>query len=119
MDKVILKEKFDKITSYWEPGIIGALNGQHVKIAKIKGEFIWHVHEQEDELFYVMKGHLFIRLKNDEIELQEGEMYIVPKGIEHQPYAPVETHIMMFEPAGTLNTGNIKNERTVSKPKLI
>ncbi len=117
MDKVNIAEKFQKVSYYWEPGIIGSLNGQHVKIAKIKGEFIWHSHENEDELFLVIKGRIIIRLQDREIELHEGELFIVPRGVEHQPYAPEEAQILMFEPAGTLNTGNIQNERTVGQPK--
>ena len=119
MDKVNIAEKFQKVSSYWQPGIIGSLNGQHVKIAKIKGEFIWHSHEDEDELFMVVKGHIFIRLRDHEIELHEGELFIVPRGVAHQPYAPEEAQILMFEPAGTLNTGNIQNERTVERPELL
>lgn len=119
MDKVNVAEKFQKVSSYWKPGIIGSLNGQHVKIAKIKGEFIWHSHENEDELFMVIKGRIIIRLRDREIELNEGELFIVPRGVEHQPYAPEEAQILMFEPAGTLNTGNVQNERTVEQPKQL
>lgn len=119
MNKVILAEKFQKISSFWEPGIVGELNGQHVKIAKIKGEFIWHSHDEEDELFLIVKGRVIIRLRDRYVELNEGEFFIVPKGVEHQPFAPEEAHILMFEPAGTLNTGTKKNERTVEKPKKL
>ncbi len=119
MDKINIAEKFKKVSSFWEPGIIGSLNGQHVKIAKIKGEFIWHSHENEDELFLVIKGRIIIRLRDREIELNEGELFIVPRGVEHQPFASDEAHILMFEPAGTLNTGNKQNERTVEQPKLL
>lgn len=119
MDKVNLAEKFQKISSFWNPGIVGELNGQHVKIAKIKGEFIWHTHENEDEFFLVVKGRIIIRLREGNIELNEGEFFVVPRGMEHQPYAPEEAHILMFEPVGTLNTGNIQNERTVEKLKKL
>jgi mannose-6-phosphate isomerase-like protein (cupin superfamily) len=111
-DKVNITEKFGQIHEYWSPKIIGVLNGQEVKLAKIKGEFPWHHHEHEDELFWVVKGAFTLRLKDREIHLQEGEFFIVPKGTEHQPVAEEEAHILLFEPANTLNTGNVVNEFT-------
>jgi len=117
MHKVNLSEKFAQFNEQWSPKIVGKLNGQEVKIAKIQGEFIWHAHEKEDELFYIVKGHITLKLRDRDIELDEGEMFIVPKGVEHKPVAEEEARILMFEPASTLNTGNIDNERTVSDPE--
>ncbi len=119
MNKVNLEEKFSAVAEYWQPKIIGELNGQHVKIARVKGSFAWHLHENEDELFMVIKGKLKIHLKEKTVQLNEGEFFIVPKGIEHKPSAEEEVHLMMFEPAGTLNTGNIQNEMTVPNPEKI
>ena len=106
MSKVNLKEKLTLFESYWDPKIVGELNDQYVKVAKLKGEFLWHHHENEDELFLVIKGQLLIKLRDDEIELNEGEFYIIPRGIEHMPVAEKEVHILLFEPKGTVNTGN-------------
>ncbi len=118
MIKVNLAEKFSMISEYYKPKLVGELNGQHVKIAKLKGEFIWHKHENEDEMFLIIKGKLLMELRaaNSEIriiELNEGEFLIVPKGVEHKPVVEKEVHLMLFEPAGTLNTGDTENERTV------
>ncbi len=112
--KVNLAEKLSLIDEHWSPKIVGALNGQFVKIVKFKGEFIMHRHEQEDELFYVIDGILFIELKDKVLELKTGEFVIIPKGVAHKPYAHEEVSVMLFEPASTLNTGDIENERTVS-----
>jgi mannose-6-phosphate isomerase-like protein (cupin superfamily) len=112
MDKVNLAQKFASFSEQFQPRIIGELNGQHVKIAKVQGEFVWHQHENEDELFLVVKGALTIQLRDRDVHLGEGEMFIVPRGVEHCPLAHDEAHILMFEPAGTLNTGNVRNERT-------
>ncbi len=117
--KVNLQSKLESFNEYWTPKIIGELNGQLVKIAKFKGEFVMHKHEQEDELFYVISGNLCIELENKTIELSAGEFVIIPKGVEHKPYAPEEVSVMLFEPASTLNTGNTENELTVSKPDRI
>jgi mannose-6-phosphate isomerase-like protein (cupin superfamily) len=116
--KVNIAGKLEQINEYWSPKIIGALNGQEVKLAKIKGEFPWHHHEQEDELFMVIKGAFTLRLRDREIHLGEGEFIIVPKGVEHQPFAAEEAHILLFEPAGTLNTGNVVNEFTRTTGKM-
>ena len=113
MDKINLKEKFSLINTYWCPKIVGEVNNQHIKLAKLKGEFVWHSHENEDELFMVIKGHLTIRLRERNIELDEGEFYIVPKGVEHLPVASEEACVMMFEPIGTLNTGSLYSDRTI------
>ncbi len=114
MTHVNLAEKFALITEHWSPAIVGELNGQHVKLAKLKGEFIWHSHADEDELFLVVKGSLTIRLRDRDIQLAEGEFCIVPRGVEHCPVATEEAQVLLFEPASTLNTGDVENERTVS-----
>ncbi|MEM6633530.1 MAG: cupin domain-containing protein [Bacteroidota bacterium] len=106
-------EKFDLIQEHWHPHIIGELNGQHVKIAKIQGDFVWHAHEAEDELFYVIKGKLNLEFRDKLVTLLPGEMVVVPRGVEHRPFAEEETYIMMFEPVGTRNTGDTGGERTV------
>jgi len=111
---VNLNSKLASFNEYWTPKIVGELNNQLVKIAKFKGEFVMHKHEQEDELFYVIKGTLFIELKNKTLELNAGEFVIIPKGIDHKPYSPKEVSVLLFEPASTLNTGNTKNALTVS-----
>jgi len=113
MEKVNLTEKFGLFDEYWSPKIVGELNGQHVKLAKLKGEFIWHHHEVEDELFLVIKGQLVLKLKEKDVVLEEGEFFIVPRGVEHKPVAKEEAHVLLFEPVSTLNTGNVRNERTV------
>jgi mannose-6-phosphate isomerase-like protein (cupin superfamily) len=115
MQKVNLREKFALFNEQWRPKIAGALNGQHVKLVKLKGEFVWHQHEAEDELFLVVKGKLSLQLRDREVLLEEGEFFIVPKGVEHKPVANEEVHVVLFEPASTLNTGNQRNERTVEK----
>jgi mannose-6-phosphate isomerase-like protein (cupin superfamily) len=114
LDKVNLARKFDLLKQHWSPKIVGELNESYVKIAKLKGEFIWHHHESEDELFLVMKGNLLIKLRDREISLSEGEFVIIPKGVEHKPVAIEEVQLMLVEPRTTVNTGNIRNERTVT-----
>jgi mannose-6-phosphate isomerase-like protein (cupin superfamily) len=116
-EPVNLAEKLARIQDFWNPRIVGELNGQHVKLAKVKGEFVWHFHQNEDELFLVLDGTLRLQLRDGEVILGPGEMYIVPRGVEHRPVAEDEVHLMMFEPASTLNTGNIKNEKTVRDPQ--
>lgn len=113
MNVVDLKEKFSLFNEYWSPKIAGELNGQYVKLAKLKGEFVWHQHDDEDELFMVVKGTLTIKLKDRDVELQEGQFFIIPRGVEHMPVAEEECHVMLFEPKSVLNTGNRKNEKTV------
>ncbi len=110
---VNLKNKLSLFSEHWSPKIVGELNGQQVKLAKLLGEFDWHHHDEEDELFFVVKGELLIRLREREVTIKEGEFFIVPRGVEHQPVATEEVHIMLFEPATTLNTGNTRTDRTV------
>jgi mannose-6-phosphate isomerase-like protein (cupin superfamily) len=112
MEKVNIAEKFNQFHDYYNPRIVGELNGQHVKATKLKGEFIWHHHDHEDELFLVIKGQLKMALRDKTVEINEGEFLIVPRGVEHKPIAEDEVHILLFEPASTLNTGNIENDRT-------
>jgi len=113
MQKINLKEKLAQFSEHWSPRIVGELNGQHVKLAKMQGEFVWHHHKHEDELFLVLKGTLLMRLREGDVVINEGEFFIVPCGVEHQPIAEDEVHVLLFEPASTLNTGNVRNERTV------
>jgi quercetin dioxygenase-like cupin family protein len=115
MRKVNLTEKFGLFSEQWSPKIIGELNGQVIKIAKIKGEFVWHKHDDEDEFFLVNKGKMTIQLPDQTIELKQGEFVIVPRGIEHKPIAEEEAEILMFEPAGTLNTGDVRDQRTIDE----
>lgn len=113
MQKINIREKLEQFSEHWSPRIAGELNGQYVKLAKLKGEFVWHHHDDEDELFLVVQGHLVIRLHGGDIELNEGEFLVIPRGVEHQPYAQDEVHVLLFEPMTTLNTGNTRNEFTV------
>jgi mannose-6-phosphate isomerase-like protein (cupin superfamily) len=119
MEKVNLREKLAQFTDDWSPKIIGELNGQHVKLVKFQGEFVWHHHDHEDELFLVVKGRFRMEFRDDAVWLEEGECIIVPRGVEHRPVAETEVHVLLFEPASTLNTGNVQNERTVSQPRTI
>ena len=112
MDKIKLLEKFGTFTEHWSPKIVGELNGQQIKLAKFQGEFVWHHHEKEDEAFFVMKGSFRMEFRDKVVELNEGEMLIVPRGVEHKPVAEEEVWVMLFEPAGTLNTGNVLDEKT-------
>jgi mannose-6-phosphate isomerase-like protein (cupin superfamily) len=114
MDKVNLAQKFSLFSEHWSPKIVGELNDSHVKLVKVKGEFTWHSHENEDELFLVVKGRLTIRLRDRDVTLSEGEFFIVPKGVEHLPTAEEEAHILLLEPKSTLNTGDVINDRTVA-----
>ncbi|MBI5472726.1 MAG: cupin domain-containing protein [Ignavibacteriae bacterium] len=113
MEKMNLLEKFSRFSEHWLPKIIAQLNGQAVKLVKVKGEFVWHHHDEEDELFYVVKGRLRMHFRDKGIDLDEGEMIVVPRGVEHKPVADEEAWLMLFEPGSTLNTGNVQNERTV------
>lgn len=114
MEPVNLGEKFGRFREYWSPKIVGELNDTYIKIVKLKGEFIWHHHEREDELFLVVKGTLRIKLRDRELRIREGEFVIIPKGIEHLPVADEEVHVVLIEPKTTLNTGNVRNDRTVA-----
>jgi mannose-6-phosphate isomerase-like protein (cupin superfamily) len=113
MQKVNLAEKLGQFSEHWVPRIVGELNGQHVKLVKLEGEFIWHRHETEDELFLVLKGLLDIHLRDQVVRLETGDFFIVPRGVEHKPVATGEVHVLLFEPVSTLNTGDVRNERTV------
>lgn len=114
MNPVNISQKFSLFHEYWSPKIVGDLNDSYIKLAKLKGEFVWHHHENEDELFLVVTGKLLIKLRNRDLRLQEGEFVIIPKGVEHCPVAREEVHVMLLEPKSTVNTGNMQNERTVS-----
>jgi mannose-6-phosphate isomerase-like protein (cupin superfamily) len=126
MHAINLAAKLASFSDFWSPRIVGELNGQHIKLAKLKGEFVWHHHENEDELFLVVKGHLKIGVRDPQdrgrerdIDLREGEFVIIPRGVEHRPVAVEECHVLLFEPASTLNTGNVRNERTVERLERI
>lgn len=119
VDKINLQDKLSQFDEHWSPRIVAELNGQHVKLAKVKGAFVWHHHEDEDELFYVLTGRLTIEFRDGSVELGPGECVVVPRGVEHRPVAEEETHILMFEPASTLNTGNVRSERTVEDPERL
>lgn len=119
MEVVNLEEKFGLFAEHWSPRVVGELNGQEVKIARIQGEFVWHRHDDADELFLVVRGRMTIRLRSGDVRLEEGELFIVPRGVEHRPVAEEEAWILMFEPKGTLNTGNVVGERTVERPERI
>lgn len=112
MEKVNLAEKLSLFTDYWNPKVIGELNGQLVKLVKFKGEFVWHHHDNEDELFYVVRGSFDMQMRDKTITINEGEFIIMPRGVEHRPVAREEVEVMLFEPASTLNTGNLQNEKT-------
>ena len=113
IDKVNLAEKFTRFQEFWQPKIVGEVNDAHVKLVKLKGEFVWHHHEAEDELFFVVKGTLRIMLRDGEISLEPGEFAVIPKGVEHCPVADEEVQVMLLEPKTTINTGQQTNERTV------
>lgn len=119
MDKVNLIQKFSLFNDHWSPKIVGDLNESYIKVAKLKGEFVWHHHEKEDEMFFVIKGKLIIRFKDRDLKIEEGELLIIPKGVEHLPVAEEEVWVMLIEPKSTLNTGNIKDERTVENLERI
>jgi mannose-6-phosphate isomerase-like protein (cupin superfamily) len=119
MKKINLQEKFSLFDEHWTPKIIGELNGQHVKLAKIKGEFVWHNHDQEDELFMILKGSLMMELPGEKVLLNEGEILIVPKGVDHRPIAEDEAHILMFEPVSTAHTGDVRTDMTVDDQEWI
>jgi mannose-6-phosphate isomerase-like protein (cupin superfamily) len=119
IEKVNIAQKFTLFNEYWVPYIIGELNESYVKVDKLKGEFVWHKHETEDELFLVTKGKLLIKLRDKDIELQEGEFVIIPRGVEHKPVADQEVHVVLIEPKSTLNTGNVKDEKTIAQLRRI
>ena len=114
MEKVNLAEKLSLFQEHWSPKLVGAIHDMEVKLVKVKGEFVWHQHDVEDELFLILKGRLLIQFRDRDVWLDEGEFLIVPHGVEHRPVAEEEVHLMLLEPKGTLNTGNVANERTVA-----
>lgn len=112
MDKVNLQEKLASFSDHWNPRVVAELNGQHVKLVKFQGPFVWHHHEKEDELFLVVKGRFRMEFRDREVWLEEGEFLVVPRGVEHRPVAEDEVQVLLFEPASTVNTGNVEEERT-------
>jgi mannose-6-phosphate isomerase-like protein (cupin superfamily) len=114
--QVNIRDKLALFTAHWDPKIVGELNGQHVKLVKFQGEFVWHHHEHEDELFLVVDGRFTMQFRDRNIALEAGEFLIVPRGVEHRPVAENEVHVLLFEPSTTLNTGNVVSERTVAAP---
>jgi mannose-6-phosphate isomerase-like protein (cupin superfamily) len=117
--KVSLREKFDEFRDRWSPKIAGEVNDSYVKLVKFQGDFMWHKHENEDEMFLVVKGRFTMRFRDHDLVLEENEFVIVPKGVEHCPAAEEEAHVILFEPKTTLNTGNLRNERTIENPDRI
>ena len=112
MNKINLADKFGLFNEYWSPKIVGELNGSYIKLAKLKGEFDWHHHENEEEMFLVVKGKLIIKFRDKDVAINAGEFIVIPRGVEHLPVAPEEVHVMLIEPKETLDTGNIINEKT-------
>jgi mannose-6-phosphate isomerase-like protein (cupin superfamily) len=119
VEKVNLAEKLSRFSEHWQPRIVGELNGQQVKLVKFRGAFVWHHHDHEDELFLVVRGRFRMELRDRSIDLAEGELVVIPRGVEHRPVADEEVHVLLFEPAGTLNTGNVRNELTHEAPARI
>jgi mannose-6-phosphate isomerase-like protein (cupin superfamily) len=119
MEKINIAQKLAMFDDHWNPRIVGELNGQQVKLVKFVGPFVWHHHDDEDELFLVVKGRFRMELRDRNVWLEEGEFLIVPRGVEHRPVAEEEVHVLLFEPAATLNTGNVQDEKTVTKPERI
>lgn len=115
MHTINLDDKLRQFADRWNPKIIGEVNGLHVKLVKVEGDFVWHRHDQEDELFLVLHGRLTIRFRDGEAQVAPGELIIVPHGVDHQPHADEETHVLLIEPSSTLNTGNVRSERTVNR----
>jgi len=115
LDKINLSQNLSLFSDHWSPKIVGELNGSYIKLAKLKGEFDWHHHDNEDELFMVVKGQLTIRFRDKDMILDEGELIVIPKGVDHLPVAAEEVHVMLIEPKGTLNTGNVVTEKTKEK----
>jgi mannose-6-phosphate isomerase-like protein (cupin superfamily) len=119
MEKINLAEKFSRVHDYWSPKIVADLNENHVKLVKLKGEFVWHRHETEDEMFLVVSGRIRIRFRGRDVDLAENEMLVVPKGVEHMPVADEEAHVLLVEPKTTVNTGDAGGSRTVPAPERI
>lgn len=118
-DKVNLHDKLQRISNYWSPKVVGELNGQEIKVVKLLGEFVWHHHDEADELFLVIQGRLRMEYRDRVVELGAGEFVIVRRGVEHRPVAREEVHLLLFEPAGTSNTGNVRGELTVPEPEWL
>lgn len=118
MQKINIAQKLSVFDDHWSPKVIGQVNDCHVKLAKLKGEFVWHTHDDEDEMFLVVKGRLTMRFRDEVVEVGEGEIIIVPRGVEHLPVAEEEVHVMLVEPKSTVNTGSIRDERTIDAPEL-
>ena len=112
VEKVNVRDKLALFEELWSPKVVGELNGQHVKLVKLLGEFVWHHHEEEDELFLVVEGRFRMEFRDRSVWIEEGELIVVPRGVEHRPVAEVEAHVLLFEPASTLNTGNVRDELT-------
>ena len=119
MEKINVGEKFGLFSDYWSPKVVAELNDSYVKLAKFKGEFVWHHHENEDELFFVMKGQLLIKLRDGEVRIGPGEFVVIPRGIDHLPVAEEEVHVILIEPKATVNTGNVVGDRTVANPERV
>lgn len=119
INTINLADKLAQIDEHWSPRIAGELNDSYVKLAKLKGEFVWHQHADEDELFYVVKGRLCIKLRDRDLWIGEGEFAIIPRGVEHKPVAEEEVHVMLLEPKTTVNTGNVQSDMTVTEDKWI
>ena len=119
MDKVNIENKFSQFDEHWQPKIVGELNGQYVKLAKLKGEFVWHQHESEDEMFMVIKGQLLIKLRDRDVTLNPGEFFIIPCGVEHIPIAEEEVQVMLFEPKSVIITGDVQDERTLDSTEFL
>ena len=119
MEKVNLADKLSRFSDHWNPRVVAELNGQHVKVCKLEGEFVWHKHAAEDELFLVLRGKLAIHLRDRVVHLSPGELFVVPRGVAHKPVAPDEAHVLLFEPASTVNTGEIRNAATVIDPERL
>jgi mannose-6-phosphate isomerase-like protein (cupin superfamily) len=119
VEKVNIRDKLSLFHEYWQPKVVGELNGQHVRLAKFKGDFDWHRHNNEDELFMVIEGSFEMQFRDRSVTVDEGEFIIVPRGIEHRPRADKEVHVLLFEPAETLNTGDADSDRTVRDPEIL
>jgi mannose-6-phosphate isomerase-like protein (cupin superfamily) len=119
MSKINIAEKFSRFQEHWSPRLVAQVNDTDVKVVKLQGEFVWHHHDREDELFLVIKGRLLMQFRDREEWIEEGEFIVVPHGVEHRPMAPEEVHLMLIEPRGTVNTGNVVNERTVATLETI
>ena len=113
INKISIQQKFETFREQWKPKIVAELNGQYVKLVRFKGEFVWHHHDNEDEMFLVVEGSFTMKFRNCDVVINRGEMIVVPAGVEHKPVADEECQVMLFEPKTTLNTGNVNNERTV------